>query len=85
VILSNLGKPDDASLVAQKIIDALSKPYDLGGHGSFITASVGITLYPDDAADAEALIKNADVAMYRAKDLGRNTYQFFTKEMNDRR
>ena len=84
VILSNLGKPDDASLVARKIIDALSKPYDLGGHESFVTASVGITLYPDDAADAEALIKNADVAMYRAKDLGRNTYQFFTQEMNDR-
>ena len=84
VILSNLGKPEDASLVAQKIIDALSKPYSLGGHERFVTASIGITLYPADAADSEMLIMNADTAMYRAKELGRNNYQFFTQKMNER-
>lgn len=84
VILLDLAKPDDAAVVAQKINDTLARQFDLDGNGTFITASIGITLYPADATDPGTLRMNADAAMYRAKEMGRNTYQFFTQEMNDR-
>jgi diguanylate cyclase (GGDEF)-like protein/PAS domain S-box-containing protein len=84
MILLDLAKPGDAAVVAQKINDALARPFDLDGHRTFATASIGITLYPGDATDAAALNMNADAAMYRAKELGRNNYQFFTQEMNER-
>jgi diguanylate cyclase (GGDEF)-like protein len=83
-ILTDLGRPADASLVAQKIIDALSQPFQLDGQETFISASVGITIYPADGEMPEALVMNADTAMYRAKEQGRNTYQYFTREMNER-
>src|SRR5882672_36266 len=82
VILSDLAKTGDASLVAKKIIDTLARPFDLNAHRILVTGSVGITLYPDDATSPEALIANADAAMYRAKEQGRNNYQYFTREMN---
>ncbi|HEY7238238.1 MAG TPA: EAL domain-containing protein [Burkholderiales bacterium] len=84
VVLANLGKPADASLVAQKIIDALSRPVALDGHETYITASIGIAVYPSDAAEPDALLANADAAMYRAKEQGRNHYEYFTREMNER-
>jgi diguanylate cyclase (GGDEF)-like protein len=83
-IVSDLVKPGDASVVAEKVIDALARPFELDGHETFISASVGITLFPGDGADASALIMNADAAMYRAKEQGRNNYQYFTREMNER-
>jgi diguanylate cyclase (GGDEF)-like protein/PAS domain S-box-containing protein len=83
-ILSELGKPDDAGLVAQKIIDVFKRPFDLDGKETFVTASVGITLYPADSDSAETLVVNADAAMYRAKERGRNNYQYFTRDMNER-
>jgi diguanylate cyclase (GGDEF)-like protein len=83
-IVSDLVRPADASLVAEKIIDALARPFELDGHETFISASVGITLFPADAEDAGALIMNADAAMYRAKEQGRNNAQYFTREMNER-
>ena len=83
-VLSDLAKPGDASIVAQKIIDALARPFDLDGHETYISASIGITLFPADSEEADALIMNADTAMYRAKEQGRNTYQYFTREMNER-
>ncbi len=83
-VLSDLAKPGDASIVAQKMIDALARPFDLDGHETYVTASVGITLFPADSEEAGALIMNADTAMYRAKEQGRNTYQYFTREMNER-
>jgi diguanylate cyclase (GGDEF)-like protein len=83
-IITDLAKPADASLVAQKIIDALARPFQLDGHESYVTASVGITLFPTDGEEAGTLIMNADAAMYRAKEQGRNTYQYFTREMNER-
>jgi diguanylate cyclase (GGDEF)-like protein/PAS domain S-box-containing protein len=83
-ILSGLGKPSDASIVAQKIIDALARPFHLDGHETYVSASVGITLFPADSEEAGALIMNADAAMYRAKEQGRNNYQYFTQEMNER-
>jgi diguanylate cyclase (GGDEF)-like protein/PAS domain S-box-containing protein len=83
-ILTDLGRPADASLVAQKMIDALSQPFQLDGQETFISASVGITIYPADGEMPESLVMNADTAMYRAKEQGRNTYQYFTREMNER-
>src|SRR5258708_1773524 len=83
-VLSDLAKPGDASIVAQKMIDALARPFDLDGHDTYVGASVGITLFPGDSEEAGALIMNADTAMYRAKEQGRSTYQYFTREMNER-
>jgi diguanylate cyclase (GGDEF)-like protein/PAS domain S-box-containing protein len=83
-ILSELREPGDAGLVARKIIDVLERPFDLDGRETFVTASIGITLYPADSDSAEALIMNADAAMYRAKEQGRNNYQYFTRDMNER-
>lgn len=84
VILEGLGDERDVAPIAQKIIDALAKPVDLGGQEVFVTASIGISVYPNDGSDAQTLVKNADAAMYRAKDLGKNNYQFFKAEMNTR-
>jgi diguanylate cyclase (GGDEF)-like protein/PAS domain S-box-containing protein len=82
--LLDLNKPGDAGLVGQKIIDALAQPFQLDGREAYVSASVGITLYPADSEDAAALIMNADSAMYRAKEQGRSNYQYFTREMNER-
>ncbi len=84
VILGDLAKQSDAGVVSEKINATLARPFELDGHSTFISGSVGIALYPADAADPETLSKNADAAMYRAKELGRNTYQFFAPEMNER-
>ena len=70
------------ALIAQKIREALLPPFLLQGHEVNITASIGITLHPDDASDADTLIKYADTAMYQAKHGGRDTYRFFTAQMN---
>ncbi len=82
VVLAELAHADDAAIVAQKILDALAQPFDLGGNEAYVTASIGISVFPSDGADAETLLKNADMAMYRAKELTRNAYCFFTGEMN---
>jgi diguanylate cyclase (GGDEF)-like protein/PAS domain S-box-containing protein len=84
VVLTDLAQADDAALVAQKILDGLLRPFDLGGNEAYVTASIGISVFPADGADAETLLKNADMAMYRAKELTRNAYCFFTAEMNER-
>jgi diguanylate cyclase (GGDEF)-like protein/PAS domain S-box-containing protein len=83
-ILLGLDKANYAGLVAQKIIDAVGRPYSIGGNEVYVSASVGITLYPTDGEDPGALLVNADAAMYRAKDEGRNNFQYFTREMNVR-
>ncbi|MGH8670005.1 MAG: PAS domain S-box protein, partial [Burkholderiales bacterium] len=84
VVLADLARPEDAALVAQKILERLAAPVDVLGHEVFVTASVGIAGFPGDGADAEALIGAADAAMYRAKQSGRNAFQFFTAEINQR-
>jgi EAL domain-containing protein (putative c-di-GMP-specific phosphodiesterase class I) len=84
VVLTDLAQADDAAIVAQKILDALARPFDLGGNETYVTASIGISVFPADGDDAETLLKNADMAMYRAKELTRNAYCFFTAEMNQR-
>jgi diguanylate cyclase (GGDEF)-like protein len=84
VVLADMAHPDDAALVAQKALEALARSFDLGGNEAYITASIGIAAFPGDGDDAETLLKNADMAMYRAKELARNSYHFFTAEMNER-
>jgi diguanylate cyclase (GGDEF)-like protein/PAS domain S-box-containing protein len=77
VLLSEIAQPRDAALVAEKIIGALAAPVILGGQRVHVTTSVGIAVFPGDAADdAVALLKKADLAMYEAKAMGRNTYRF---------
>jgi diguanylate cyclase (GGDEF)-like protein len=82
LILPGVERPLQIARVAEKICDALKEPLVLEGHELFVTTSVGISVYPDDGEDAEALLKNADTAMYRAKEQGRNRYQLFTASMN---
>jgi diguanylate cyclase (GGDEF)-like protein/PAS domain S-box-containing protein len=82
VVMPSLLDPKHAPLLAQRILDTLAKPYNLKGHESFISGSIGVTIFPDDATDANELIKNADSAMYRAKEQGKANYQFFTPDMN---
>jgi diguanylate cyclase (GGDEF)-like protein/PAS domain S-box-containing protein len=84
VVLTDVGSADSAGKVAQKIIAALAAPYHLDGQVLSNSASVGISLYPDDAADSELLLRHADMAMYCAKQKGRHQYQFFASEMNAR-
>ncbi len=83
-IVADLARPGDAEVVAQKIIDAIAQPFYLGGHETYVSASVGITIFPADGDDPESLVMNSDAAMYRAKEQGRNNYQYFTREMNER-
>ena len=84
VILSDLARPDDAALVAQKIIDRLASPVEINGQEVVVTASIGIATFPADGDDAETLLGAADAAMYRAKQAGRNAFQFFTADINQR-
>lgn len=84
IILSELRHPEDAVGVAQKILEAVQVPLTIAGMPIVVTASVGIALYPNDGADPESLLRNADSAMYRAKEAGRNTYQLCTDEMKTR-
>jgi len=84
VLLPELNDEKDARLVAQKLLNAAAFPMVLGGHELHISASIGISYYPMDGANSEALMKNADVAMYRAKEEGRNNFQFYHASMNAR-
>ncbi|MGG5872200.1 putative bifunctional diguanylate cyclase/phosphodiesterase [Pseudomonas peli] len=82
VLLSESQSAEDAARTAEKILSALAATYSIGEQQLHITSSIGISIYPNDAKDAESLIKNADTAMYQAKEEGRNNYQFFHQEMN---
>jgi predicted signal transduction protein with EAL and GGDEF domain len=84
VLLSEIEHTDDAGTSAQKIIAALVAPHDVAHHQLHVNATIGISIYPDDGPDAETLIKCADIAMYHAKESGRNTYYFFERQMNAR-
>lgn len=82
VLLDSVNKPEDAGAVAQRLLDALVLPIDVDGKDIFVTASIGVSVYPDDGGNAEQLSKNADIAMYRAKELGKNNFQYFASHIN---
>ncbi|MDI6816015.1 MAG: PAS domain S-box protein [Actinomycetota bacterium] len=82
LLLPQIVTVDDATSVAQKIIDVLKPPFGFDGRELHITTSIGIALYPSDGKDVQSLLKNADIALYRAKEQGRNNYQLYTPLMN---
>ena len=84
VLLTNMNDAIRASIIAKAILGRLSEPYSVYGHEIYSSASIGITVCPNDGEDANTLLKNADMAMYAAKDQGRNTFRFFTSQMTDR-
>jgi diguanylate cyclase (GGDEF)-like protein/PAS domain S-box-containing protein len=84
IILAELRHPEDAAGVAEKIILAVQEPMTIAGTTLEISASIGISLFPEDGVDPETLLRNADSAMYRAKESGRNTYQLCTEDMKRR-
>ncbi|MET0556926.1 MAG: EAL domain-containing protein [Vicinamibacteria bacterium] len=84
LLLDDTKEPQAAAVVGRALLEALAAPFELAGHQLYVTASLGVSCYPQDGADAESLLKNADTAMYRAKGEGRNNCQFFSQEMNAR-
>lgn len=84
IILRNIGDESThkVTLVAKRIIHAFSKPFYIEDQELFMTTSIGITLFPGDGESLDELVKNADIAMYHAKSIGKNTYQFFSNDMN---
>jgi len=84
VILTEIAHPQDARLVAEKIVRAMAAPHYLEGHEAFVSASIGIAMFPLDGEDRESLVRNADAAMFRAKRAGRNSFRFYTAAMNER-
>ncbi len=84
VLLENVRGPEEVATIAARMSAAIAEPVELAHHELTATASIGIAIYPRDDPTGERLVKSADTAMYRAKDLGRNRYAFFTQEMTER-
>ena len=85
VIVEDFDDPSVLGRIAQKLLDAIAQPFKVEDHDIYVTSSIGIAVYPDDSDDPEELLKHADVAMYRSKELGRNTYQFLDADLAQRR
>ena len=84
VLLSEMAQQEDAALSALRILEAVAQAHSIDQHDLHLTTSIGVSVYPDDGQDAETLVKNADTAMYQAKENGRQSYQFFKAPMNVR-
>lgn len=82
IILEDVADPRDAAIVAHKIVHVMAEPFDLSGSAANISSSIGVAMYPVDSGDAQGLIKLADAAMYRAKNMGRNGCQFHSETVN---
>ena len=78
VLIGGTGDRDDITRIARKICDAVAAPFVINGNAHHVTASIGISVYPEDGTDAETLCKHADMAMYQAKNLGKNRFGFFS-------
>src|SRR6266851_5786083 len=84
VLLSEMAQSEDAAITARRLLQAVAEAHSIDQHDLHVTASIGVSVYPDDGLDAETLIKNADTAMYQSKENGRQSYQFFKPAMNVR-
>ena len=84
VLLSEMQQSEDAAITARRMLEAVAQPHSIDQHDLQVTTSIGVSVYPDDGMDAETLIKNADTAMYQAKENGRQSFQFFKPAMNVR-
>jgi diguanylate cyclase (GGDEF)-like protein/PAS domain S-box-containing protein len=84
VLLSEVQRAEDAAIAAARMLAAVAEAHSIDRHDLHVTSSIGVSVYPDDGLDAETLIKNADTAMYQAKENGRQNYQYFKPEMNIR-
>ncbi|AEG00778.1 EAL domain-containing protein [Methylomonas methanica] len=84
VLLSDINQIDDVARIAQKTLDTLTQPFTLEGNDLVVTASIGISIHPDDGKDSHTLLMNADTAMYLAKERGKNNFQFYTLEMTEK-
>jgi len=84
IVLTGLARADDAGIFARKVLDELHRVFDLGGLAVYCTASIGIAVHPGDGSTPATLIRNSDIAMYRAKEGGRNNFQYFLPEMHQK-
>ena len=84
VLLLEVDQPEGAATMARRMLQTMAEPHSIDHHDLHVTISIGVSVYPDDGLDAETLIKNADTAMYQAKEDGRHSYQFFKPAMNVR-
>lgn len=84
IVLHGVGEAVGSQAVAQKVLTAFARPFKVGAHALFVTPSVGMAVYPGDADDAAGLLRNADLAMYEAKEAGRNTFRFFNLAVRER-
>ena len=84
VLLSHIDEAADAARAAKRIAERIAEPYTIKGSAVNISTTIGISVFPDDATDADTLLKNADIAMYHAKKRGRNLYQFFSEEIQEK-
>ena len=84
IVLLDIGEPEDAARLALKVMQAFALPVPVDGHELHVSTSIGVSVYPEDGTDADTLLKHADVAMYRAKEQGRNGFQCYTLEMGAR-
>jgi diguanylate cyclase (GGDEF)-like protein len=82
LLVTKVDQPEDANLVAAKVLEVMKEPFVVGGRELSITTSIGVSVYPEDGLDAESLVKNSDAAMYRAKQRGRDNYQMYTPGLN---
>jgi diguanylate cyclase (GGDEF)-like protein/PAS domain S-box-containing protein len=84
ILLDDIASEKDVTQLAQKILDLLGPPFSINEQDVHISASIGVSMYPDDGEDSQTLLRNADIAMYRAKDFGKNNFKFYSDEMSVR-
>lgn len=84
MLLDDIASEQDISFIAKKVLATMAPAFEIGSRELFISCSIGISIYPRDGEDSETLLRNADIAMYRAKDLGRNNYQFYSSDLSAR-